>query len=124
MGSFRNYLQKRTLNEMGYIILPKAVSMPMGHKDEPIEVRMFDMQYELYPAVGGLSKLSQYSPIVGKIPGTSRSYLVWNGLDARIVKLSEEELQSLLSQEEMVGSKAVKYTLLPDNWFHYAKPVD
>ena len=124
MGSFKNYLKSRMLNEMGYMILPKPVTIQIGQADEPIEVRMFDMQYEKYPPGSGLNNLSQYSPIVAKLPGTNMSYLVYDGLDARIAKLTPQELESLLQQEKMVGPKSVRYTLLPDNWFQYALPVE
>lgn len=119
MGSFKDYLQKRLINEMGYMILPNRTAIQMGHGDEPIPVKMFDMKFELY-----MPEMGQHSPFVAKIPGTSRSYLVWDCDIPRIVKMGEEEVQSQLGKEVVILGKPRKYTMLPDNWFQYAEPVE
>lgn len=121
MVKFTDYLRQRQLNEMGYMILQHPIVMHIGHRDEPIPVKMFDMRYEDYMPS---NSIGQYHPVVAKIPGTSRNYLVWDGDRAVVDKLDMTDLADLLTQEKKLGSKSVKYTMLPDNWYQYAVPVD
>ncbi len=108
---------------MGYIILNKPYPMPLGHDEESIPIKMFDMRYEDYPPDTGVNKLGQYSPVIGKIPGSFRNYFVWDGENAKITKLAPEQLQDILKQGKQIGQKLFKYTMLPDNWYQYAVRV-
>lgn len=107
-------LFENVLVEYAWFSLPKAIPMP-DRQGNIVHVKYLDMRWEDYKNPY-IRKWGQWTPFIATLPvgeGYTRQYLIWDGVDAKIVSPSEVDPE--ITQN---------YYPVPKKWWQMAQGMD